>query len=158
MHSVKRLWADSKQQLYQPSGALWLFSVFFTDSVNGWVVGAGGSSSLPGEILQTTNGGVTFIENESRIEVTQFKLYHNYPNPFNPSTKIKYQITNLSFVSLKVFDVLGKEVATLVNEEKPAGRYEVEFSTNKLQLTSGIYFYTLSAGSFNETKKMILLR
>ena len=89
---------------------------------------------------------------------TTFILEQNYPNPFNPTTKIKYQITNLSFVSLKVFDVLGKKVATLVNEEKTAGSYEVEFSTNNLQLTSGIYFYTLSAGSFIETKKMVLLK
>jgi len=83
-------------------------------------------------------------------------LYHNYPNPFNPTTKINYQISEISFVTLKVFDVLGKEVATLVNEEKTAGSYEVDF--NAEGLTSGIYFYTLSAGSFNETKKMIILR
>ena len=92
-----------------------------------------------------------------------FYLYQNYPNPFNPTTKIKFTIPlnvnrETSNVSLKVFDVLGKEVATLVNEEKTAGSYEVEFSTNDLQLTSGIYFYTLSAGSFNETKKMILMK
>ena len=112
--------------------------------------------------MQTTNGGVTFVENESRIEVTEFKLYQNYPNPFNPSTKIKYSIPlgiqRTVSVQLKVYDVLGNEVATLVNEEKSTGSYEVEFSTNNLQLTSGIYFYTLTAGNFKETKKMILLK
>ncbi len=85
-----------------------------------------------------------------------FVLKQNYPNPFNPTTKIRYQIPKLSFVTLKVFDVLGREVAALVNEEKPAGRYEVEF--NATSLSSGVYFYQLQAGSFVETKKMVLLR
>ena len=85
-----------------------------------------------------------------------YLLFQNYPNPFNPSTKIKYQITDLSFVTLKVFNVLGKEVATLVNEEKPVGSYKVDFNAGNL--TSGIYFYTLSAGSFKETKKMLLIK
>ncbi len=95
--------------------------------------------------------------------VNSFKLEQNYPNPFNPSTKIKYTIPGVtvsgvkgSKVQLKVFDVLGNEIATLVNEEKPAGSYEVEF--NASNLSSGIYFYKLTAGSFSETKKMILLR
>jgi len=83
-------------------------------------------------------------------------LTQNYPNPFNPSTKIKYQIPELSFVTIKVYDVLGKEVTTLINEEKPAGSYEVEFDASRLP--SGVYFYRLQAGSFIETKKMILLR
>ena len=81
---------------------------------------------------------------------------NNYPNPFNPSTTIKYQIPQLSLVTLKVYDVMGSEVATLVNEEKSAGTYEVEF--NATGLTSGIYFYQLKADSFVETKKMILMK
>jgi hypothetical protein len=85
-----------------------------------------------------------------------FNLSQNYPNPFNPSTKIKYQIPELSFVTLKVYDVLGNEVAALVNEEKPVGSYELEF--NATSLPSGIYFYRLQAGSFVETKKMVLLK
>jgi len=90
-----------------------------------------------------------------------FILYQNYPNPFNPSTKIKFTIPSnvkgqLSNVSLKVYDVLGNEVATLVNEYKPTGSYEIEFDARGL--TSGIYFYKLQAGAFSETKKMILLR
>jgi hypothetical protein len=87
---------------------------------------------------------------------SSYKLNQNYPNPFNPSTVIKYQIPELSFVTIKVFDVLGSEIATLVNKEKPVGNYEIEF--DGANLTSGIYFYTLTAGSFRKTKKMILLR
>jgi len=91
---------------------------------------------------------------------TEFSLGQNYPNPFNPSTTIKYQIPELSFVTLKVYDVLGNEIVTLVNEEEPAGEYEVEFSSSggANDLSSGIYFYQIKAGSYIETKKMILLR
>ncbi|MBK6913705.1 MAG: T9SS type A sorting domain-containing protein [Ignavibacteriales bacterium] len=86
----------------------------------------------------------------------QFTLLQNYPNPFNPSTTIKFQVPNSSFVNLKVYDILGRKVATLVNEEKPVGSYEVNFDAS--QLSSGIYFYKLQAGSYVETKKMTLLR
>ena len=85
-----------------------------------------------------------------------FILWNAYPNPFNPTTKIKYTIPEMSFLTLKVYDVLGNEVAILVNEEKPAGSYEVEFDGKNL--TSGIYFYKLQAGNFVETRKMILLK
>jgi len=90
-----------------------------------------------------------------------YYLYNNYPNPFNPSTKIKFQIPNTEFVSLKVYDVLGKEIATLVDEEKAAGKYEIQFNSHSGEirnLPSGIYFYTLKAGQYSETKKMILLK
>jgi len=86
----------------------------------------------------------------------EFKLYQNYPNPFNPTTVIRYQLSASGLVSLKVFDVLGKEVATLINDVKPAGSYEVQFDASNLP--SGIYFYKLSAGTFTETKKMVLIR
>jgi hypothetical protein len=86
----------------------------------------------------------------------EFTLHQNYPNPFNPSTKIRFVIPKSSFVSLKVYNVLGKQVATLAREEKPAGNYEVEFSGT--DLPSGVYFYKLQTGSFIQTKKMILLR
>ena len=88
--------------------------------------------------------------------VQSFNLFQNYPNPFNPSTKITYTIPELSFITLKVYDVLGNEIAKLVNEEKQIGDYEVEFDGS--ELTSGIYFYRLQAGSYFETKKMILLK
>jgi len=85
-----------------------------------------------------------------------FSISQNYPNPFNPTTKIKYQIPELSFVTLKVYDVLGSEIRTLVSEEKPIGSYEVKFK--ETGLPSGIYFYQLKAGSFVKTKKMVLMK
>ena len=97
---------------------------------------------------------VTNIQNEFLDTPQNFFLYQNYPNPFNPDTKISYQISELSFVSLKVYDVLGNELATLVNEEKSAGNYEVNFNGSKL--ASGIYIYQLKTINYTETKKMIL--
>jgi hypothetical protein len=85
-----------------------------------------------------------------------FVLQQNYPNPFNPVTKIQYAMGNSQFVSLKVYDILGNEIATLVNEEKSSGEYEVDFYTEGL--TSGIYLYKLEAGNFIQTKKMVLLK
>jgi len=96
------------------------------------------------------------VEDENNFVADDFSLEQNYPNPFNPSTSIQYQVSSISQVSLKVYDVLGNEVATLVNEEKPAGSYEVKFDA--AELSSGIYFYKLQAGIMVETKKMILLR
>ena len=94
---------------------------------------------------------------EKEIDVlNKYVLFDSYPNPFNPTTTIKYQIPELSFVTIKVYDVLGNEIATLVNEEKPIGSYEVEFDASRL--SSGIYFYQLKAGSFVETKKMVLMK
>jgi len=99
------------------------------------------------------------FEYSSEIEVTilqadDFVLNQNYPNPFNPSTKISFTIPNSSFVTLKVFDVLGNEVETLINGDVSAGSYEIEFTGKNL--TSGVYFYNLTAGNFSKTMKMIL--
>ena len=99
---------------------------------------------------------ITETEDEILSSVNQYGLEQNYPNPFNPSTKIKFSIPEIGHVTLKVYDVLGNEIATLVNEEKQAGSYEIKFDAT--QLSSGIYFYKLQAGDFVETKKMILLR
>lgn len=85
-----------------------------------------------------------------------YELSQNYPNPFNPTTKIKYSITNRSNVTLKIFDVLGKEVKTLVNEVKPMGNYEIVFDASGF--SSWVYFYRITAGKYIKTKKMILLR
>lgn len=93
---------------------------------------------------------------DQRVEPKHFHLYQNYPNPFNPSTTLSFVISQQSLVTLKVFDILGKEVKTLVNEEKPMGEYEVEFDGSALP--SGIYFYQLKAGEYLETKKMVLIR
>ena len=99
--------------------------------------------------------GVVGVENET-TPPTEFALMQNYPNPFNPSTKISWQSPVSSWQTLKVYDVLGNEVATLVNEEKPAGSYEINW--NASQLSSGVYFYQLKAGDFTSVKKMILLK
>jgi len=85
-----------------------------------------------------------------------FKLYDNYPNPFNPSTILRYSIPEASFTTIKIYDALGNEVSSLVNEIKSAGTHQATF--NAAGLSSGIYYYTLRAGSFSETRKMILLR
>jgi len=105
--------------------------------------------------------GPTDVKN-SKTTAVSFKLYQNYPNPFNSSTTISYQIPTNNFVTIKVYDVLGNEIATLVNEEKAEGLYQVNFTaqltTNNKPLASGMYFYTLAAGKFTDTKKFILLK
>jgi hypothetical protein len=88
----------------------------------------------------------------------QFKLEQNFPNPFNPETTISYKIQAASKVSLKVYDVLGREVATLVDEYKQAGTYNSKLNTQSLELSSGVYFYTLRAGAFVQTKKLLLTK
>jgi len=127
-----------------------LYSIIFADEYKGWAVGNYGI------ILHTISGGITTINDSSTSIPKHFLLNQNYPNPFNPTTTIKYQIPQAGFVSLKVYDMLGKEVAILVNEEKPVGSYEVEF--NGSRIPSGIYFYQLQSGSFVETKKLILVK
>jgi hypothetical protein len=88
--------------------------------------------------------------------ISDYSLSQNYPNPFNPSTSIEFRIQQSEFISLKVYDVLGNQITTLVNEQKSAGTYQVEFDAS--QLTSGIYFYELIAGKFRQTNKMLLLK
>jgi len=101
---------------------------------------------------------ITYLVSTEENETlpAEISLEQNYPNPFNPSTNIKYQIPESGLVTLKVYDVLGNEIETLVKEEKSFGSYEVEFDASKLP--SGIYFYRLRAGNFVETKKMVLLK
>lgn len=113
---------------------------------------------------QWINSGSTSDSKEIENDLlSDFNLFQNYPNPFNPSTKIEFQIADFGFVSLKVYDILGNEVASLVDENKPAGKYTVEFSSHSglsgiTELPSGVYFYQLRTNSFADTKKMILLR
>gem|GEM_PF-2207588 len=95
------------------------------------------------------------VEDQQNIP-TNFKLFQNYPNPFNPSTVISYQLSVTSNVKIAVYDILGREVAILVNEEKFPGSYEVKF--NASNLSSGTYFYRLSVGNYTETKKMLLIK
>ena len=88
--------------------------------------------------------------------VSEYSLAQNYPNPFNPSTIIKYSIPQSSEVQIKIFDILGNEIETLLNEEKIPGIYQIEFDGSNIQ--SGIYFYRIFTGKFTETKKMILMK
>ena len=145
---------------YEPSGCFALG----VDARNGFAYVADGIAGF--QIYRNLLVTPVSVETEKAM-VDNFILYQNYPNPFNPSTKIKFTLTpSLSLgervsegrvrATLKVYDILGREVATLVNEEKPAGEYQVEF--NASNLPSGVYFYQLRAGSFVETKKMILLK
>ncbi len=113
---------------------------------------ASGMYGTPGYL----NDIYTKIETEENTIPQEFILYQNYPNPFNPSTNIQYAVSSRQYVTLKVYDLLGKEVATLVNEVMLPGTYEVFFDGSKF--SSGVYFYKLQADSFVETKKMILLR
>ena len=102
----------------------------------------------------------TLVDVEDYTDVTslpkRFSLYQNYPNPFNPSTIIKYQIPADSFVQLKIYDILGSEISTLINQRQPSGIYEIEF--NNTNIASGMYFDKLSVGKLTETKKMILMK
>jgi len=113
----------------------------------------------------TYSGNGTFcnapvdVEDENKEDLVtpkEFSLSQNYPNPFNPSTVIKYQLPISSQVTIKVYDLLGDEVAALVNEEKPVGFYEIDFDASRL--ASGVYLYKIQAGNFVSTKKIILLR
>ncbi len=101
-------------------------------------------------------GDLNSVDGEKDINLNEYVLYQNYPNPFNPITSIQYAIGSKQTVTLKIYDVLGREVATLVNEEKPAGNYEVKFDASNI--ASGIYYYQIKARKFVQTKKMILLK
>jgi len=111
-------------------------------------------------LKQIDNDGTFSYSNIIEAEVTdipaEFMLYQNYPNPFNPSTVISYQLPVNTFVTLKVFDIIGNEVATLVNQEKPAGSYEVTFDASNL--TSGVYFYELRTDNFRSVRKLMLIK
>lgn len=119
----------------------------------GWIVGNNGV------ILKTTNGGPSAINPISNEVPSVYSLYQNYPNPFNPNTKIKFDIPAVETIhelSLRIYDILGREVAVLVDEQLKPGSYEVEWDASNYP--SGVYIYRLKTGSFSETKKMILLK
>lgn len=99
---------------------------------------------------------VVSVEENKNVGISDYSLSQNYPNPFNPSTMIEYKIPESYFVEIKIYDVLGKEIATLVNEYKSKGIYKIQFNTNNLP--NGVYIYRIKAGEFSETKKMILMR
>ena len=155
------VWAplgDARTYMYSlDSGATWtslttpdtteVYDAVFTDEHTGYMVGSGGT------VLKYSL--VTSIGEHQQSYPLQFVLHQNYPNPFNPATVIRYTLPVTSFVNLKVYNVLGQEVATLVNEEMKPGSYDVTWEASNL--SSGVYFYRLAAGNFVNTKKLIVL-
>ncbi len=125
-----------------------------TSNGEGTIIGSVGYKNISG--LAYTDKSVSDVKNERQNIPLDYALRQNYPNPFNPATRINFVTPVASFVELKVYDILGREVAVLLNEEKPAGYYDIEFDAGGLP--SGIYLYQLKAGSFTETKKMMLLK
>jgi hypothetical protein len=111
---------------------------------------------LYGSEAQNTIDKIMNENSEELTAVTTYGLEQNYPNPFNPSTRIKFSIAQSDFVSLKIYDILGNEVATLVNEQRAPGAYEVTFDAGNL--ASGVYVYTLTAGDFVQTRKLMLMK
>lgn len=112
---------------------------------------------LQGAIIDGVQYGTIVSVDDTPIRIPQnIILYPNYPNPFNPITKIRYSVPCLTRIQIKVYDVLGNEIETLVNEEKPAGNYEIIW--NAVNLPSGVYFYQMRAGDFTQIQKMILLK
>ncbi|MDD5361229.1 MAG: S8 family serine peptidase [Ignavibacteria bacterium] len=118
---------------------------------------AGGDTGHVGQYcIQIYSGGTLTGINNAGILPTKFELSQNYPNPFNPTTKINFAIPKQGLVTMKIYDVLGREVRTLVNEVKPAGNYSVDF--NASELSSGVYFYRVQSGDFSDIKRMILIK
>ncbi|RPI65099.1 MAG: T9SS C-terminal target domain-containing protein [Ignavibacteriales bacterium] len=106
-----------------------------------------------------TDGNAIYLTKQFILQYsipTEYKLEQNYPNPFNPSTSIRYQVSSISQVSIKVYDILGNEVTTLVNEQKEPGYYEIDFNAGSF--ASGVYIYRLQANNYVSTKKMMLLK
>jgi len=109
-----------------------------------------------GTIINTTTGGQTGIENLNQLQPTNYKLYQNFPNPFNPETNIEFEIYKSGFTVIKIYNIIGKEINSLVNEYLRSGKYNLNFNTSGL--TNGVYFYRLVVNDFIETKKMILIK
>ncbi len=110
-------------------------------------------------IVANNNGNKAMLLKKNYVEESvpgSYSLNQNYPNPFNPSTKISYSLPEANFVTLKIYDILGREVSTLVNEMKPAGTFEAEFDASKL--SSGTYVCKLTAGNYQSVKKMVLTK
>lgn len=131
-----------------------LISINTTDGT-GTEIGSIGFNHVVG-LAFSLNGPVSSLDEENEIIPLEFSLKQNYPNPFNPSTVIEYSVPYQSDVKLVVYNLLGQEVLTLVDEVKPAGNYKVSFDASKFN--SGVYFYRLEAGSFTETRKMVLIK
>ncbi|MBS4036079.1 MAG: T9SS type A sorting domain-containing protein [Ignavibacterium sp.] len=140
-------WTSQTTPFGDPNAYNPVFSIYFTNPQNGWITGD------YGRIAKYT--GTTSIEDDVN-NLTDYSLGQNYPNPFNPSTNIKFKIPEGGYTTIKVYNILGSEVATLLNEMKQPGIYEVSFDA--AGLSSGTYFYAMESGTFREVRKMIILR
>jgi photosystem II stability/assembly factor-like uncharacterized protein len=131
-----------------------LYRIFILDSNNGWAVGGipGGAGMVVCRFRKTATG----VKEHNVVAPSSFSLSQNFPNPFNPTTKIDFRLSKPSFVMLKVYDLLGREVATLMNEKKEQGEHSLSWGAEGVP--SGVYFYRLVAGDFIETKKMVVAR
>jgi M6 family metalloprotease-like protein len=145
-----RFWSDSNYDYNEVGGIAVSFRTRVRDNQNKW--------SMWSDVYETVkiiNNTIT-AENKNLNKLSEFQLYQNYPNPFNSISVIKYSLPKSSQVTVKIFSTLGDEIETLVNEEKPVGTYELNWSA--ANLPSGVYFYRLQAGDFVQTRKMILLK
>ncbi|MCL5030909.1 MAG: T9SS type A sorting domain-containing protein [Bacteroidetes bacterium] len=118
------------------------------------------TGSVEYRLKQIDNDGSFKYSNVVTVNLVpaKYTLYQNYPNPFNPTTTIKYDLPKQSKVELKIYNMLGEEVVTLVNKEQQAGRYSVQFDVSSKQLASGVYIYRLQAGNYSSVKKLVLLK
>ncbi len=123
--------------------------------IEDFIASGAGNLLTPNAVVIRENNSV-LVSGSGNSRINDYKLKQNFPNPFNPSTIISFSIPNSGFTQLKIYDMLGNEIKTLISEDKTAGNYNVEFNAEKL--SNGIYFYRLVSGKFSETKKMILLK
>jgi photosystem II stability/assembly factor-like uncharacterized protein len=130
-----------------------LTGVHSSDGKTAWITGYGN------RIFKTTNGGgITSVEQSAPGIPEEYDLSQNYPNPFNPSTVVNYSLPKGGLVTMKLYDIRGSEVATILNEYKESGNHSLVIETIKYGLSSGVYFYRLTSGNTTITKKMVLLR
>jgi hypothetical protein len=150
-------WSYSPTQQQDPTTDSYSYTIRVTRSGNFYTFAVDGGGNYPDTASEYfINVTTTQVEETSSETPITYSLGQNYPNPFNPDTKIRFAIAKKSFVSLKVYDLLGREIAVLVNSEYLSGNYEVPFVG--ASLASGIYFYRIQAGLFTDTKKLILLK
>ncbi|MBK8552005.1 MAG: T9SS type A sorting domain-containing protein [Ignavibacteria bacterium] len=145
-------WSCTNTGSYCITGAFGdLRSVYFNSTSLGWVVGQYGM------IIKTTSGGDPISVANSGISISNdFELFQNYPNPFNPKTTINYTLSESEYVTIKIYTVLGKEVATLVSAKQNPGLYSIQWDAGNF--SSGIYFYKIITTSFEKTRRMVLLK
>ncbi len=142
-------WVSKELNTGEYAMGLWM-----ADTINYYM--SGGDLNVPAVVLKSTNGGSVFVNTVGSEVPDKYSLGQNYPNPFNTRTVVSFSLPVDSKVSIKVYDVMGREVQTLVNERMGAGKYEVRFDGSGM--TSGVYFYQMEAGNYSETRRMILIK